>query len=141
MVEALRIWRLFPTKIAADLREFYHGVTIGQWHRGEMSSRELLELIEELPVKSRYKGASRGYQFGVDYEWAPEEYREAALVRQLAPLNDDGGMSVTQALYEAYFSPVERKQLEVKQANEAERRDRGSRFVLGQALGLGKAVT
>jgi hypothetical protein len=105
-----------------------------------MSSRELLELLDGLPDRSKYKGAVRGAPFGVEYEWAPEEYRDAALARQLAPLNDDGDMSVSKMLYEAYFSPVERMLLETKQQRDSDRIDNARRFIQGSALGIRKAV-
>lgn len=80
-----------------------------------MSSREFLVLLDELPARSRYKGALRGLPHGLDYEWSPDEYRDAALARQMAPLNADGDMQITRMLYQAYFSPVERKVLEAKE--------------------------
>lgn len=138
MAPAIALWRLFPTQIEADLQQFYNGRRIAEWHRGEMSSRELLALLNGLPDRSKYKGAFRGYQFGVDYEWAPEEYRQAAIARQQAPLNDDGDMSVSKMLYEAYFSPVERLAMETKQQREADRVDRARKFVHAGMLGITK---
>lgn len=48
--------RLYPTQIESGLSLFHHR-SIGEWYRGEMSSRELLVLIEELPEKSKFKEA------------------------------------------------------------------------------------
>ncbi len=87
-----------------------------------MSSREFMALLDGLPAKSRYKGALRGAPFGLEYDWAPEEYRDAALARQLAPLNSDGDMQVSRPLYEAYFSPAERSAIEAKQKADKENR-------------------
>ena len=115
---AIAKWRLFPGKLRADLQHHY-GRHIRDWHTGEMSSSELVDLIDGLPETSSYKGALRGWRHGVEYEWAPEEYRAAAVARQLAPLDDDGDMAVTRALYEAYFSPVERAKIEAKQQQDA----------------------
>lgn len=134
------MWREFPTQIRSDL-QLHYGRHIRDWHRGEMSSAELVDLLNGLPETSRYKGARRGLPFGVEYEWAPEEYRMAALARQLAPLNDDGDLTIPRLLYEAYFSPVERVVMERKQAREDEQRRRGHTFVMAGALGLRKAVT
>lgn len=106
-----------------------------------MTSRELLTLLEGLPETSRYKGALRALPYGLQYEWAPEEYRAAALARQLAPLNEDGDMTIPRPLYESYFSPVERMKIEAEQEREATRLERGRNFVLGNMLGLRKAVS
>lgn len=42
---ALTVWRMWPRQIASDLRRFFHGCRIADWHSGEMSSYELLELF------------------------------------------------------------------------------------------------
>lgn len=114
MDRAIGLWKWFPRQIRADLRQYYH-LDIRQWHRGEMDSAELIDLVDGLPEASRYKGALRGYPYGVGYEWSPEEYRQAAVARQMAPLDDNGDMSVPRKLYEAYFSPVERLVMEARQ--------------------------
>lgn len=57
MWEAIAIWRLFPRQIRSGL-SLYHHRSIGEWHRGEMSSAELLELLDELPETSKFKEAS-----------------------------------------------------------------------------------
>lgn len=117
MAAAIALWRQFPRKIRADL-QLHYGRRISEWLRPNftMSSSELLDLLDGLPETSKYKGALRGFRHGVDYEWAPEEYRAAAVARQLAPLdNKDGDLSVSVMLYESYFSPVERAILETQQ--------------------------
>lgn len=43
-MEALAIWRMFPRQIASDLQRFFHR-RIAEWHSGEMSSYELMELF------------------------------------------------------------------------------------------------
>lgn len=98
-----------------------------------MSSREFLALLDGLPAKSRYKGALRGVPFGLDYEWAPEEYRAAALARQLAPLNAEGDMEVSRMLYESYFSPVERWAMDAKQ-KAAQENSQGAKSAYRSAL-------
>lgn len=133
MALAIARWRPYANKIEADFREFYNGVNIGQWHRGEMSSREFLSLLDGLPARSRYKGALRGAPFGIDYEWSPEEYRAAALARQLAPLNSDGDMQVSRMLYAAYFSPAERWAMEAKQ-KAANENNQGAKSVIRSGL-------
>ena len=42
---ALAFWRRYPREIASDLRRFFPGCHIRQWHAGELSSYELLELF------------------------------------------------------------------------------------------------
>jgi hypothetical protein len=54
VVEALQVWRLFPTLIESEL-SLHHRRSIGEWHRGTMSSRELLVLLAGLPDTSRFK--------------------------------------------------------------------------------------
>jgi hypothetical protein len=44
VMEALTIWRTFPRQIASDLQRFFQR-RIAEWHSGEMSSFELLELF------------------------------------------------------------------------------------------------
>lgn len=56
MLDALKIWRLYPTQIESGLSLFTRH-DIGEWFRGELSSRKLLVLLEELPEKSRFKEA------------------------------------------------------------------------------------
>jgi hypothetical protein len=129
VLEAISLWRHFPTQIESDLKAYYPGCNIGQWHRGEMSSRELIVLIADLPDRSRFKGAVRGRPYDLDYDWAPEEYRAAAVARQQAPLNKDGDLTVTRKVYEAYFSPMERKILEARQQAESEMVARGRNHV------------
>lgn len=72
MTAAVWIWRQFPRQIAADLRRYYPGTHIKQWHRATrdvngdllLSSYELLELIEHLPDGSAFKSAAeRGGQW------------------------------------------------------------------------------
>lgn len=55
MLEALAVWTKYPKQIATSLRSEYSGVHIRQWLRGEMSSREFMELVEGLPAESWFK--------------------------------------------------------------------------------------
>lgn len=57
MSEALEIWKRYPKQIATGLRSEYPGAHIRQWHRGEMSSLEFMELVEGLPGDSWFKSA------------------------------------------------------------------------------------
>lgn len=66
MLEALRIWLLYPTQIESDL-EIYCNRSIGEWHRGQMSSRKLLVLLAGLPAESEFKTASQRWFRIVEY--------------------------------------------------------------------------
>lgn len=65
-MEALQIWRLYPTQIESDLA-IYCRRSVGEWHRGEMSSRELLALLSGLPEVSKFKEASQRWFRLVEY--------------------------------------------------------------------------
>lgn len=51
---AILAWRQHPTEIESDLIRFYRR-RIGDWHRGSMTSRELLVLLKHLPDDSAYR--------------------------------------------------------------------------------------
>ena len=55
MVPALAVWSRYPKQIEAGLRAEYPGVSIRQWHRGELSSREFLVLVEGMSAESWFK--------------------------------------------------------------------------------------
>ncbi len=79
--EVLATWRKYPTEIAYDLSVVHHR-HIGEWHRGEMSSRELIELIEPLPCcTSAFKIALRGGDWCIHEYTAARAANEAALAR------------------------------------------------------------
>lgn len=52
------IWKQFPRQIASDLSQ-YHRRRIAEWHQGDMSSYELLELLEFMPERGALKTALR----------------------------------------------------------------------------------
>lgn len=85
MLEALRIWKTVPTEIESDLSRF-HRRRIGDWHLGQMSSRELLALLDNLPDDSQFKRYAaapygRGGPWGGD--WSKAEYIQARIAREL----------------------------------------------------------
>lgn len=49
------MWLKYPKQIESGLCTEYPGLDIGQWHRGEMSSRKLIVLIEGLSGDSWFK--------------------------------------------------------------------------------------
>jgi hypothetical protein len=82
--EAVAAWRRFPREIASDLSR-YHGRRIAEWHRypaaGDLSSYELLELLEFMDDDGEYKKACRGGEWS-DRQWAVfAAANEAAVLR------------------------------------------------------------
>ncbi len=69
-MEAQAIWVLFPAEIAVDLRRDY-GIRIADWHQGQMSSYEMLELLEFADDDGAFKTALR--------EGEPSRQRQAVL--------------------------------------------------------------
>lgn len=80
MLEAIKLWRLFPSQIASDLRRYYPGCHIRDWHQGAMSSRELLELLAELPETSRFKEASERTFRVVEYKGDDPKLKDKLLL-------------------------------------------------------------
>ncbi|GAB5002427.1 MULTISPECIES: hypothetical protein [Mycobacterium] len=80
MLEAIKLWRLFPTQIASDLRRYYPGCHIRDWHQGRMSSRELLELLAELPETSRFKEAAERTFRVVEYRGPDPNLKDQLLL-------------------------------------------------------------
>lgn len=76
----LPTWRKFPTEIRYDLSAV-HGRSIGEWHRGQMSSNELIDLVEHLPDRSAFKTALRGGDWSIDQYVAARAANELALSR------------------------------------------------------------
>ena len=79
-MEALWIWRQFPGQIASDLSQFHHR-RIAEWHRGEMSSFELLELCEWMDDGGRLKEALRGGRWTLQQIIEAETFNELARLR------------------------------------------------------------
>lgn len=52
MAAALLRVKKYPREIETCLQAHYHNADIGQWWRGEMSSRKLINLIDGLPGDS-----------------------------------------------------------------------------------------
>lgn len=69
MPQAVGLWRHYPNQIEADLA-LHYGRSIGEWHRGEMSSRELLVLLAGLPETSTFVTASQRSFRVIDYNGA-----------------------------------------------------------------------
>lgn len=58
MVEAVRAHRQYAREIESGIEQHYPGRDIGQWLRGEVSSRKLLNWLEGLPADSWFKMAA-----------------------------------------------------------------------------------
>jgi hypothetical protein len=52
------MWRQYPGELASDLSQF-HRIRIADWHRGKLSSYELLELADFMDENGRLKTAQR----------------------------------------------------------------------------------
>lgn len=74
--------RQFPREIEADL--LFRGIDIGDWHRGKMSSRRLLCLIDALPEDDTAYWRERR-----DGDWSAREYINAAIVNELRLMRAD----------------------------------------------------
>lgn len=119
MPEALKLLRLYPTQIESGLLLFTPH-DIGQWYRGELSSRKLLVILEELPETSLFKIArDRTYRIvrhegelktytphGVlpdDVEllaedvvdWTKDQHVQARIARELAVANQGSDADFT----------------------------------------------
>ena len=77
----MSIVRQFPHEIEADLA--FRGIDIADWHKGIMSSRRLLALIENLPDDSAFKRATR------EGDWGFDEYLQAGLLNEVRLLRID----------------------------------------------------
>ena len=78
-MEALWIWKQFPRQIASDLSQYHHR-RIAEWHQGDMSSYELLELLEYMDDRGAFKRAARGG------EWSKEEAIWVHIANEIAKL-------------------------------------------------------
>ena len=79
-MEALWIWSQYPREIASDLSQYHHR-RIAEWHSGEMSSYELLELLEFMPDRGAFKTAVRGGDWDEEQEVWAQIANELAILR------------------------------------------------------------
>lgn len=61
MTDAIPRWKVFPREIESDL-SLYHGIDIGEWHEGRLSSRRMLVLLDGLPPDCWYKCSVTQFQ-------------------------------------------------------------------------------
>ncbi|AER47882.1 tail assembly chaperone [Mycobacterium phage Courthouse] len=73
--EAMARWMVFPREIECDL-SLYHNHDIGEWYRGELSSRKLLILLDGLPEDSWYKLSVHAYLKEVQETFEKDTVRE-----------------------------------------------------------------
>jgi hypothetical protein len=101
VVAAILEWRQHPTEIECDLSD--RGRSIFEWHRGTMSSRELLVLLRHAPERGPYKAALR------EGDW-PEDTKILAELHKEVALNRAGKYAGGQHAYtpKVFLSPVER---------------------------------
>jgi hypothetical protein len=55
---ALALWLRFPTELESDLSEF-HNRSIGEWHDGTMTSRQLLVFAKHMNERGAFKKSAR----------------------------------------------------------------------------------
>jgi hypothetical protein len=84
VVEAILVWRQFPTQIESDL-QIYCKRKIVEWHRRSLSSRELLVLLAGLPDVSKYKEASERTYRVVEYTGEGELKGKLILTPAIGP--------------------------------------------------------
>lgn len=102
MSEAESLLRAYASEIEADLG--LRGIDISGWHRGEMSDRRLLNLLQGLPERSALKTALR------DGDWPFDLYIIVAILNELRALRADlramiGGEDMP---YDPVLSPRQR---------------------------------
>ncbi len=109
--------RRFPTKIEADLQRQYR-CDVALWHRGELSSRKLLSLLENLVDPSACRMDPR-WPLGRDQLW-PEAVRIAAETHKELALLRAGNYAGGPNAYEpkVFLPPEERAQRFIEAAQE-----------------------
>ena len=98
--------RQFPREIEADL--LFRNIDVGDWHRGKLSSRRLLCLIDALEKEENSSYAKERR----DGDWSPREYLEAAMVNEMRLLRADQAAIHTETKMDINLveSPAQRKQ-------------------------------
>lgn len=84
--KADEVWWLlkrYGKLIEATIESCYPGRDIGQWYRGEMSSRKVLVLLEEAPQDSQFKKFAKP-PFGRGGDWDETTKIFAALHKEAA---------------------------------------------------------
>lgn len=69
--EVITLLRGFPTELESDIAHFYPGRSVLEWWRDEMSSREFMVLVNQLPDKSAFGKARR------EGDWTEDQYIQA----------------------------------------------------------------
>lgn len=79
VLTAIAVWRQQPTAIEAELADRGHDIT--DWHRGRMSSRQLLALLRWPRHNGPYATALLGGEFPLWMQMIREIHKELALDR------------------------------------------------------------
>ena len=99
VISRLRRW---PTQIEADLQREYH-IDLADWHRGAITSRRVLVLLEGLTENSRYRtDFERGGNWPVWMQMLKDLHKETALHRASLYAGGDNEYSPT-----IYLDPLE----------------------------------
>jgi hypothetical protein len=127
VMEALWVWRQYPRQIASDLSQYHHR-RIAEWHRGDMSSYELLELLEFMPDRGAFKKAVRGN------EWSEEEAIWAQVANELAILRAVQAPKVKGERYGSrlWFSPAKLREMAAEAEEQEELRESVYQFARGK---------
>ena len=125
VMEAVILWSRAPSELAADLSR-YHQRRIADWHSGELSSFEMLELLEHLPEDGAYKTALR------DGAWTDQEAAIFQIANELAILRSAHvpGVDSADLGSQLFRSPAEIRRL----IAEAKERQEGTIAVLSHAI-------
>lgn len=84
VTDAFLVWRFYSREIEADLLRYYR-IDIRDWYRGDLDSRRLLLLLEELPPDSSFQTwAMRGG------DWSEDQYVQARILNEVALSRADG---------------------------------------------------
>lgn len=79
MLTAIAVWRQYPTAIEAELAD--RGHDIADWHRGRMSSRQLLTLLRHPRRDGAYEAALLDNEWPLWMLMIKEIHKEIALDR------------------------------------------------------------
>lgn len=106
--------RNWPNQIESDLQRYYQ-LDIADWHRGDMTSRRLLSLLDGLPDDSAYKTEfERDGQWPVWMQMLKQTANETTLNRAAKYAGGDNEYAPT-----VFLDPLEqRERLEEQMAEE-----------------------
>lgn len=105
------MWRQFPTEIESDLSA-HHGRRISEWHRGTMSSRELLVYARHFKETGAYKTALRDGGWPEFMQVISDLHKEVALLRAMHYVGGEN-----QYTPKVFLDPRDRERVQAEQAD------------------------